>query len=324
MTTSIEHSVGGSQALEPVSPLSGAVKHGHPSLRGGLAIMGGPTKAVLKDEIEVRVASKREEEASMSGCNAVERACSDRSMTSMGCPSSRVELESSRYAVDAGLSLGSNAVQFSGSKEGSCVDFSRVWENVGGSGGRSGDSFAVSSRDKGAVVLQLSQGGDASAQVEKGEVGMGGKWKGKHLQLSIGLEAEEKVGGRVDGNMEHRFSEVLEENVGIVVEHGAKGCTDPSEDRLTKRVKREVVETRLSVDESREQLWERIEDQGFCFLCAFHCILVRYEVHIWVYYNHSSVLNSGYLTGQSGLLNTKWLTSFNGLLLYREIIILNW
>ena len=265
--------MGGSQALESTSQLSGVVKHGVgcPSVIGGTPTMRGPTKAVLKDEVKVRVGSKSsEEEASMSSCGAVERARSDKLMTSMGRPSSSVKHENSRYALDGGLSLGSNAVRFSEWKEGSCVDFSRVWENVGGSGGGSGDWFAGSSREEGAVVLQLSQGRGGGTQIKNCEAGLGGEWKGKHLQLSIGLEAEEKVeGGRVDGNVEHRFREVLEEHAGVGVEHGRKGSGDSSEDRFSKRVKREVVETRVGVDESRERLVEKIEDQGDCFVCAF-------------------------------------------------------
>jgi hypothetical protein len=248
------------------------VKHGvgHPAVNGGVATMGGPINAVLKDEVEMRVALKSsEEEGSISSCGAIERACSDGSMTSMGRASSSVKGESGGLALNAGLSLGSNVVQFSRSKERARVELSRVWENAGGSGGRSGNSYVGSSGEEGAVVLQLSQGRCGNAEGEKVEMGMGGEWKGKHVQLSFGLEAEEIVeGGRVDGKVEHCFRQVLEQDEGVGVDDGGKGCRDSSEDRLTKRVKREAMETRSNVDESREQVWESNEDQGNYFLRA--------------------------------------------------------
>jgi hypothetical protein len=245
------------------------VKHGvgHPAVTGGVATMGGPINGLLKDEVEVRVASKSsEEEGSISSCGAIERACSDGSMTSMGRRSSSVKGESGGFALDGRFSLGSNAVQFSGSKERACVELSRVWENLVG---RSGNSYVGSSGEEGAVVLQLSQGRCGNAEGEKVEMGMGGEWKGKHVQLSFGLEAEERVeGGRVDGKVEHCFRQVLEQDEGVGVDDGGKGFRDSSEDRLTKRVKREAMETRSNVDGSREQIWESNEDQGNYFLRA--------------------------------------------------------
>ncbi|KAG0565228.1 hypothetical protein KC19_8G175000 [Ceratodon purpureus] len=252
-------STGGSTTLKTSYTRLNALEDdvGHPLVSGDLVAMGGPTNAVVKEETEMLVAPKTtEDEASMSSCGAVERACSDRSMMSMGRPSFSVKTESAGFTLDAGLSLGSNAVQFSGSKERKCVEFSRIWENVGG-GGRSRDSYVGRSREEGSVVLQLSQGG-GNAEAERSEVGTGGEWRGKHLQLSLGSDAEEKVeGGRVDGNVEHRFTQVLEPVSCARVEHGAKACTDPGYDPLTKRVKREVTEIRMSLDGSREQIWER-------------------------------------------------------------------
>ncbi|KAG0565240.1 hypothetical protein KC19_8G175300 [Ceratodon purpureus] len=266
LSASNECSVVGARTLETTCPLLTAVEHGvgHPLVSADLATMGGPTQAVLKDEVETRVTSKStEEEVSLSSCGAIERAGSDRSMTSIGRPSSSVKAESPGFTLDAGLGLGSNALGFSGSKERKCVEFSRVWENVGGSGGRSRDSHVGTSREEGAVLLQLAQGGGGNAEGEKGEVGTGGEWRGKHLQLSLGSDAEEKVeGGRVDGNVEHRFTQVLEQKACARVEHVAKVITDPIDDPLTKRVKREVTETRMNLDGSREQMWERNEDQA--------------------------------------------------------------
>ena len=229
--------------------------------------VGGPTRAVSIDDVEVRVASKRtEEEASISSCGAIERVCSDRSRTLVDRLSSSLKVECSRYVSDAGLSLGSNVLQFLGSKEGACVDFSPVWEHVAGNAGRSGNSFVTSSREEGAVVLQFSQEIGPSAQGNMVEVGMGGEWKGKNIQLSIGFEAEDKVeGGRVEGNVELCFSQVLEQNAGARVEHGAKGCMNSSDDRLRKRVKREEVKR---VDKWGEQIWGRNEAQGNCILHA--------------------------------------------------------
>lgn len=93
-------------------------------------------------------------------------------------------------------------------------------------------------------------------RLRTGEMVMDDEWKGKHLEVSFGFQGDKKIDeGRVARTAEHRFSEVLDPNVRA--DQGAKACRDTSNDRWTKRVKREVV-----VDESREHVWETNEDQG--------------------------------------------------------------
>jgi len=233
---------------------------GRPSLGCTLAALEGPTMPVSKDEDEPQLLSKiTEDEPSMSSCGVIERSSSDRSVTSMGRPSAKVKVESPRLSLDAGLCLGSNAVQHSGSEERGCGELSRVLENGAGSAGQSGVTYVPSSRNEGAAVLQISQGMGVNPRLESVEMAVDNEWKGKHLQVSFGFQGDDNAEeGRVDGTMEHRFSEVLEPHVGV----RAKACRDSSNERWTKRVKREVVESGMTVDESRMHVWEMNEDQG--------------------------------------------------------------
>lgn len=251
----------------------GAMKRGiiHPLLNRTLISSGGHTKSVAKDEDEPQLPSKTtEDEPSMSSCGVIERSSSDRSVTSMGRPSAKVKFESPRLSLDAGLCLGPNAEQRSGPEERRCRELRPVLENRAGSAGQSGVAYVPCSRNVGLGVLELSQGRCVDARGEIGEMPMDDEWKGKHVEVSFGFQGNDKAEeGRVDRTVEHRFSEVLEPNVSVLAELGAKACRDSSDDRWTKRVKREIVESRMTVDESREHVWEAIEDQGSFLLFTF-------------------------------------------------------
>lgn len=231
---------------------------GHPPLNRALATLGTPKTPLVNDDLQLHLHSKSVIQGDLNHSTSSSSVERDRLNMTNDRSGLGPKAEPHDHFMDAGLSLGFNPPQYSGSIK---TPSGLVWENGTRNGSHAGVSFAPKTPTEGMVFLHLSQGGAMSGLTEMSEEGRGHDGKGKIVQGQSSHQ-HNSSNDSPNGEVERSLSQVQEHFFALRAERSAHLFTDPMHDRPKKRMKRRMLDPTITSYEARERNLDMDEDQG--------------------------------------------------------------